>query len=77
MALGNKGDEVVLSLPDGTEIDWLYYDADWYVEGVASGVDPDHLNGTDNDELMYWCPQTTVVSKGGEPGTPGMRNDEC
>jgi hypothetical protein len=77
MALGNKGDEVVLSLPDGTEIDWLYYDADWYVEGVATGVDPDHLNGEDNDKLMYWCEQRTVVSKGGEPGTPGMRNDEC
>lgn len=77
MALGNNGDEVVLSLPDGTEIDWLYYDAKWYVDGVASGLDPDHLDGEENNQLMYWCEQTTVVSTGGEPGTPGRINDDC
>ena len=77
LALANNPDEVVLSAPDGTEIDWVHYDDSWFENGIAIGVDPDFLTGGDNDDASHWCLQTTVVSSGGEPGTPGMANDGC
>lgn len=77
LALANNPDEVVLSRPDGTEIDWLHYTDDWFDAGIAIGVDPDFLNGGDNDQPSHWCNQTTVLMSGGEPGTPGMVNDDC
>jgi hypothetical protein len=77
IALGNGDDELVLTRPDGVEIDWLHYDDTWYTPGVAIGVHPDHLDGGDNDDPAHWCPQTTIISTGGEPGTPGMVNDPC
>ncbi len=77
VALGNGEDELVLTRVDGTEIDWLHYDNNWYTPGVAIGVHPDHLDGTDNDDPAHWCLQTTVISTGGEPGTPGRANDPC
>jgi len=77
LALANNPDEVVLSRPDGTEIDWLHYTDDWFDPGIAIGVDPGFLNGGDNDQPSHWCNQTTIVASGGEPGTPGMVNDDC
>ncbi|MCP4867387.1 MAG: lamin tail domain-containing protein [Proteobacteria bacterium] len=77
LALANNPDEVVLSAPDGTEIDWVHYNDSWFENGIAIGVDPDFLTGGDNDDASHWCLQTTVVSTGGEPGTPGLPNDGC
>jgi hypothetical protein len=77
LALANNPDEVVLSTPDGTEIDWVRYDNSWYENGIAIGVDPDFLDGGNNDDASHWCLQTTVISTGGEPGTPGIENDGC
>jgi len=77
LALANNPDEVVLSAPDGTEIDWVHYDDSWFENGIAIGVDPSFLTGGDNDDASHWCLQTTVVSSGGEPGTPGLENDGC
>lgn len=77
LALANKPDEVVLSRPDGVEIDWLHYDETWIVPAVAIGVAPEHRSGDDNDRLDHWCWQVTVMTSGGEPGTPGQDNDPC
>ncbi|MEZ4317726.1 MAG: lamin tail domain-containing protein [Myxococcota bacterium] len=77
LALANVPDEVVLTRPDGVEIDRLEYGADWFTSGVAIGLDPSVLDSTGNDSLDVWCDQVTVISTGGEPGTPGEENDPC
>ncbi|MCB9678318.1 MAG: lamin tail domain-containing protein [Alphaproteobacteria bacterium] len=77
LALANVPDEVVLSRPDGVEIDRLEYDETWFTNGVAIGVDPSALDEDGNDDLDAWCDQVSVVSTGGEPGTPGQANDPC
>lgn len=77
LALANGPDEVVLARPDGVEIDGLHYDEAWIDKGVALGVDPAFREGGANDDRTHWCAQTTVVSAGGEPGTPGLDNDAC
>ncbi len=77
LALANGPDEVVLMRPDGVEIDWLHYDDEWYVPAIALGVDTDYLDSGDNDNRAHWCNQTTVMTSGGEPGTPGIANDPC
>lgn len=77
LALANSPDELVLTRPDGTEIDWLYYDDTWFTKAVAIGVDPAHLTAGDNDDLANWCNQQTVAPPTLEPGTPGAANDVC
>ena len=77
LALGNNSDEVILERPDGVVIDEVVYDGDWFRTGIAIGVDPSKLDSANNDTEADWCDQTTVVSGGGEPGTPGRPNDPC
>ena len=77
MALGNNGDEVVLSRPDGTVIDQVVYQPGWFDAGVAKGVDPDVLDASNNDDESMWCNQVTIVAGATEPGTPGLPNDPC
>jgi hypothetical protein len=55
----------------------LDYTNDWWVAGAAIGVDPSFLDGGANDDLTHWCVQTTVMTSGGEAGTPGVENDPC
>ncbi|MCB9778575.1 MAG: lamin tail domain-containing protein [Alphaproteobacteria bacterium] len=77
MAFGNNGDEVILERPDGVEIDRLVYDDSWVRTAQAVGVDPRELTAEGNDDMAHWCGQTTVMTSGGEPGTPGVENDRC
>ena len=77
LALANNPDELVLSRPDGVQIDWVHYEPSWFQAGAASGVNPDQLEGGANDYAEAWCVQTTVMTSGGEPGTPGVENDAC
>ena len=77
LALANSPDELVLSRPDGTQIDWVHYEPSWFQAGAASGVSPDQLEGGSNDYAEAWCVQTTIMTSGGEPGTPGVENDVC
>jgi len=77
LALANNPDELVLARPDGVEIDWLHYTNEWWVAGASIGVDPEYLNGGDNDNASHWCAQSTVLMSGGEAGTPGAENDPC
>jgi hypothetical protein len=76
LALANVPDEVVLTRPDGTEIDRLEYADAWVAEGAAIGLDPGSLDGTANDDFGNWCFQTSAMS-GGDLGTPGAENDTC
>ncbi len=77
IALANGPDELVLTRPDGVEIDWLHYDDTWYTVAIALGLDPARLTGGDNDDPVYWCDQVTVLEGVAEPGTPGVENDPC
>jgi hypothetical protein len=77
LALANSPDEVVLTRPDGVEIDRLEYTADWFTTAMAVGVDPQHLDQVGNDDMTVWCDQVSIVAGGGEPGTPGLPNDPC
>jgi hypothetical protein len=77
MALGNNGDEVVLSRPDDVVIDQVVYDGSWFTPGVATGLDPDELDAANNDDETMWCDQTSILGLATEPGTPGFENDQC
>lgn len=77
LALGNSGDEVILSSPTGVVIDEVVYTADWFDAAVSIGLDPDQLDSANNDDESMWCNQTTVTIAGGEPSTPGRANDPC
>ena|GEM_PF-1295512 len=77
LALANREDELVLTRADGVEIDWLHYDEHWFTTAIATGVDPDFLEGGANNDGGNWCNQTTITSPMVEPGTPGYENDHC
>jgi hypothetical protein len=77
LALANVDDEVVLTRADGVDIDWLHYEEDWVIVGVAIGVDPAYAEMNANDDRSRWCYQTSVITTGREPGTPGQANDAC
>jgi len=77
LALANGTDELVLTRSDGVEIDWLQYDDHWFTKAIATGVDPDHLEGGANNDGSHWCDQETIISPMVEPGTPGYENDHC
>ncbi|MCB9699619.1 MAG: lamin tail domain-containing protein [Alphaproteobacteria bacterium] len=77
MALGNNGDEVILSRPDGLVIDQVVYDGTWFTAGAATGLDPAHLDASNNDNESMWCDQVTPIGPGRELGTPGAPNDPC
>lgn len=77
MALGNNGDEVILSRPDGLVIDQVIYDGSWFTPGAATGLDPAHLDANNNDNESMWCDQVTPIGPGRELGTPGRANDPC
>ena len=77
IALANGEDELVLTRPDGVEIDWLHYDGSWFVPSYATGVDPDYLELGANNDGANWCSQSTRLSGMLESGTPGLENDHC
>lgn len=77
LALANREDELVLTRADGVEIDWLHYDENWFTTAIATGVDPDFLDGGANNDGGHWCNQTTLTAPMMEPGTPGYENDHC
>jgi hypothetical protein len=77
LALANGEDELVLTRPDGLEIDWLHYDDTWYTPAVGLGLDPGQLDGEVNDDPTWWCDQATITPPMVEPGTPGGPNDPC
>ena len=77
LALGNEDDEVILSRPDGVIIDQIDYQSHWFRSRVALGLDPSYLEDAPNNDPSRWCDQVTVMTSGGEAGTPGVENDAC
>ena len=76
-AMSNAEDEVILTKPNGNELDRVVWkDAEWAVPGAAMGVDPDSLTVHGNDALGDWCDQWGYLS-GGDSGSPGEANDWC
>ena len=76
-AMSNDEDEVILTKPNGKELDRVVWkDAGWAVAGASMGVDPDSLNVDDNDALSDWCDQWGYLP-GGDSGSPGQENDWC
>jgi hypothetical protein len=45
-------------------------------DGVATSLDPDFTNATDNDVAANFCPATLVYGLG-DKGTPGAVNPQC
>lgn len=77
IALANGPDELVLTRPDGVEIDWLHYTGDWYVPAYSTGVDPDYLELGANNDGANWCSQLNRLSGMAETGSPGLENEQC
>ena len=76
-AMSNGEDEVILTKPNGTELDRVVWrDAEWAAVGASMGVDPDSMSPSANDELDDWCDQWGFLS-GGDDGSPGEENDWC
>ena len=78
LALANNPDEVVLTRPDGVEIDRLEYAGFWLEQGASIGLDPSFLDDESNDDFANWCRQvSTDIMSGVDSGTPGGPNDPC
>lgn len=80
VAIANNDDELVLTAPDGTDIDVFDYndtDSDPIEAAMSFGLDPGHLDGQENDLIRNWCVQYTIINGMTEPGTPGQANDPC
>lgn len=77
LALGNGDDEVILSRPDGVVIDQIDYQSHWFRNRIALGLDPSYLEDAPNNDPSRWCDQVTIMTSGGEAGTPGVENDPC
>lgn len=80
VAIANNDDELVLTAPDGTDIDVFDYndtDSDPIEAAMSFGLDPNHLDGQENDLIRNWCVQSTIINGMSEPGTPGAPNDPC
>lgn len=80
IAIANNDDELELTSPTGVDIDIFDYndtDSDPIIAGASFGLDPDHLDGVENDDVSNWCVQTTLLDSMEDPGTPGLPNDPC
>jgi hypothetical protein len=78
MSLGNGDDELILTAPDGTELDRVEWDGgtDWPDETGASMQLGTPWASVDNGDGTQWCPSTAVMPNG-ELGTPGDPNGPC
>ena len=73
MALANNPDEVVLTRPDGIEIDRLEYAGFWLEQGASIGLDP-ALDDESNDDFVKQCRQVSTDIMSERLGTPGGPN---
>jgi len=66
--LGNSGDEIVVSDPNGNVVDEVTYSTS--TAGRSLQLDSGHYDHIDNDNLGNWCLATTTFGDG-DYGTPG------
>lgn len=77
-ALGNSGDEIILSL-GGIVIDEVYFDDRPFprTEGQTTSLAPGAIDADDNDDPANWCLGDGEYDGDGNRGTPGEANDLC
>jgi hypothetical protein len=46
-------------------------------DGASTSLSPDHLNPTDNDDPLNWCPGVDAYGTNGDFGTPRAANPAC
>jgi uncharacterized protein len=78
MSLGNGDDELILTAPNGTELDRIEWDSGsvWPDPTGASFQLRTPFTGLDNNDGAEWCESTDVMPNG-EFGTPGTANGPC
>jgi len=80
MGLTNTADEIVITSPEGLEIDALAYDTAagfTSTNGETLSLDPAHADFSSNDSGTFWCDGLTPFGTNGDFGTPGAENDDC
>jgi len=79
ISLNNGGDSITLIEVAGEIIDQVDYSNNAFViaPGISLSLDPNHFNGSDNDQSMFWCSSTTTIGPGQDSGTPGTANLPC
>lgn len=80
VAIANNDDSIFLTSPENVDIDVFDYNdttSDPIEAAMSFGLDPDRLDGVENDDVDNWCVQRTILSGATEPGTPGQKNDQC
>jgi hypothetical protein len=75
--LENATDNLTIVGHDGSDMDTVSYDEEWFMPGAALGLDPQFLYSAPNTDAERWCIQSTIIVVGGEAGTPGSQNDPC
>jgi hypothetical protein len=78
IGLSNSDDELILSTPEGTEIDRVEYDGGPNFpdpSGKSMNLDIESFSYTANDDGGNWCESTTSI--GGQYATPGAANSSC
>ena len=76
--LGNGGDEVILTLPDGTVMDAVHYTNDEFpdIPGRALSLEPTAFDHEANDDPANWCSSAGMMANG-DSGSPGFVNPTC
>ncbi len=76
--LGNGNDQVVLTAPNGVEVDRVEYDnLIWpNTPGASLSLDPSAHDHISNDDPNNWCPSSLPYGLG-DDGTPGAPNEAC
>ncbi len=78
--LGLDNDRETLTIASSARtLDSVSYDDQSFFpddDGYAMSLDPDHTDGTENDEGQYWCSASSDYGDG-DFGTPGEENDAC
>ena len=81
LALSNSDDEVILTSPEGLEIDAVWYDGGPEFptpDGASMSLSNTQLDAPLNDVGANWCPATgTPFGSTADLGTPGAANPEC
>jgi hypothetical protein len=77
--LGNSGDEIVLTAPNGIVIDQVAWGTGWpSTQGYSMSLDPNQSNAVANDSPANWCNSPSgVFGSNGDHGSPGVFNLGC
>ncbi len=77
VALGNSGDQVLISNSLGTLDETPVYTSGDASPGESWSLDPTAMDVTINDDAAYWCAAASTIAGTKDLGTPGASNDSC